>query len=102
MKVITQAVPVFRFVPRFYPSEFLELELIFENGFEIDFTWLIKRNTIEITLESTELMTQRGNYSFTVIQDGGIVYKGKLVFLKDNTDVQNYTNQSQDNARWQE
>lgn len=102
MKVITQAVPVFRFVPRFYPSAEDILTLVFENGFEIDFTWTTNRNTIEITLESTELMTQRGNYSFTVTQDGGILYKGKLVFLKDNTDVQNYTNQSQDNARWQE
>ena len=30
-----------------------------------------------------------------------IIYKGKIIFLKNNTDVQNYTNQSQDNKRWQ-
>lgn len=102
MKVITAALPLFRLVPRFYPDIEDELLLVFENEMEIDFEWSIDKNMLAVILLDTSLMQQRENYSFTLLLGNEILYKGKLIFLKNGTDVQNYTNQSQDNKRWKE
>lgn len=97
MKVITPSIPIIYFAPRFYPVLGSELTL----SLDIPFSWTIEKNLIKLTLDNTDGMIQRENYSFTVTQDDEIVYNGKIIFLKDGTDIQNYTNQSQDNKRWQ-
>jgi len=101
MKVVTQSVPVIKIVPRLYPiiTDTLILEL--ETGQTLPITWVLNGNLIEITITDVSLFEQRGNYSFTVTNDDVIIYKGKIIFLKNNTDVQNYSNQTQDNKRWQ-
>lgn len=101
MKVVTQSVPVIKMVPRLYPiiTDTLILEL--ETGQILPITWLLNGNLIEITITDISLFKQRGNYSFTVTNNDVVIYKGKIIFLKNNTDVQNYSNNSQDNKRWQ-
>lgn len=101
MKVVTSAVPIIDLVPRFYPSLLDELTLTFENGFIIPFTWVINGNLLTLTITDTTQFKQRDNYSFTLLRGNEIVYKGKMIFLKNGTDIQNYTNNSQDNKRWQ-
>lgn len=101
MKVVTVAVPIIDLVPRFYPSLLDELSLEFENGFIIPFTWVISGNLLTLTITDTSQFKQRDNYSFTLLRGNEIVYKGKMIFLKNGTDIQNYTNNSQDNKRWQ-
>lgn len=101
MKVITEAIPVIKLVPRIYPviSDVLTIE--FENGMTNDFIWTINKNVLTITFSETSLFKQRENYSFTLLRGDEILYKGKCIFLKNGTDIQNYTNNSQDNKRWQ-
>jgi hypothetical protein len=101
MKVVTTAMPIIDLVPRFYPYSEDIITLEFENGFIIPFTWVIGGNLLTLTLTETSQFKQRENYSFTLFRGNEIVYKGKMIFLKNGTDVQNYTNNSQDNKRWQ-
>lgn len=101
MKVVTQSVPVIKIVPRLYPiiTDTLILEL--ETGQILPITWVLNGNLIEIIITDISLFEQRGNYSFTVTNNDVVIYKGKIIFLKNDTDVQNYSNQTQDNKRWQ-
>lgn len=100
MKVVTNAIPIIQFVPREYPLISDTLVLEFEKGFDVPFNWVLDGDLIELTLSDTSLFKQREKYSFTVLIGSEIIYKGVIVFLKDGTDVQNYTNQSQDNKPW--
>lgn len=102
MKVITEAIPIIKLAPRFYPDDYNGVELIFQNGLEIDFTIEKQKNLLVITLDNTTGFEQREVSEFTLMQLGEIIFKGRVIFLKDNTDVQNYTNQSQDNTPWKE
>lgn len=101
MKVVTQAIPIIKFSPRFYPASLDVLVFTLDNGAVIPFTWTVEKNNIVATLETTAGFTQGSNYSFTITKGTDIVYKGKLIFLKDGTDVQNYTDKSQDTKRWE-
>lgn len=101
MKVVTAALPIIELVPRLYPSISDTLVFEFENGFIIPFTWSIDNNLLILTITDISQFKQRENYSFTLLNDGEIIYKGKMIFLKNGTDVQNYSNNSQDNKRWQ-
>jgi hypothetical protein len=100
MKVVTELIPSFSVAPRVYPQPADTLILAFENGFTTTFTWSIIGQLLSVTLDSTEGITQGTTYSFTITNNGTTIYKGKIIFLKDGTDVQNYTNQSQDTKRW--
>jgi len=101
MKVVTQSVPVIKIVPRLYPIIIDTLILELETGQIIPIDWVLAGNIIEITLNDLTQFEQRGNYSFTVTNNDVVIYKGKIIFLKNDTDVQNYSNQTQDNKRWQ-
>ena len=101
MKVVTQAVPIIKFSPRFYPALSDVLVFTLDNGTVIPFTWIIEKNNIVATLGSTEGFTQGETHSFTITRGQEIVYKGKIIFVADNTDIQNYTNKSQDTKRWE-
>ena len=101
MKVVTAALPIIELVPRFYPIIADTLTLTFENGLIIPFTFILDKNLLILTLTDTAQFKQRENYSFTLLKGTDILYKGKMIFLKNGTDVQNYTNNSQDNKRWQ-
>lgn len=100
MKVVTEAVPVIKLVPRFYPALTDDLTLTLDNGALLSFDWEISKNAIIITLENTSGFVQGTTYSFTINRNQEIVYKGKIIFLANDTDIQNYTNQSQNTKRW--
>jgi len=101
MKVVTQAIPVIKFSPRLYPDLSDTLVLTMDNVSIIPFSWVITKNNIVATLENTTGLIQGETYSFTVTRGQEIVYKGKIIFVADNTDIQNYTNKSQNTARWE-
>lgn len=100
MKVVTTSLPIIKIVPRLYPSTGNLLVLELETGQILSNTWTRENNLISITITDLTQFEQRGNYSFTVSNSGVVIYKGKIIFLKNGTNVQNYTNQSQDNKRW--
>lgn len=101
MKVVTTAIPVIKIVPRLYPNAGDTLVFELETGQILSIHWIKSNNLLEITLNDLTKFEQRGNYSFTISNSDVVIYKGKIIFLKNGTDVQNYTNQSQDNKRWQ-
>jgi hypothetical protein len=101
MKVVTQAIPVIKFSPRFYPSLSDTLVLTMDNGNIIPFSWVITKNNIVATLGNTTGLIQGENYSFTITRGQEIIYKGKIIFVADNTDIQNYSNKSQNTKRWE-
>ena len=93
MKVITPAKPFFKFVPRLNPSF---------SVFSLDNGMIVQSNiqSNEVVFLSTVLFTEGQTYSFTITSEEGIIYKGKMIFLKNGTDVQNYNAQTQDTKRW--
>lgn len=102
MKAVTEAIPVIKLVPRLYPAITDDLILTLDNGVVLVFDWEISKNTIVITLEDTSGLVQGTTYSFTITRNSDIVYKGKIIFLANDTDIQNYTNQSQNTKRWKQ
>lgn len=101
MKVVTNAIPKFKIAPRLYPNTGDTLILELETGQILDIYWIKDNNLLEITVNDLTKFEQRGNYSFTISNAGVVIYKGKIIYLKNGTDVQNYSNNSQDNKRWQ-
>lgn len=93
MKVITPNTTVFKFVPRF---TFNSAVLTFDEGLEVEN--VVSNN--QATILDTSLFTEGQNYAFTITSNNEIVYKGKIIFLKNGTDVQNYNAQTQDTKRW--
>lgn len=94
MKVITPNNTIFKFVPRF---TFNSAVLTFDEGLEIEN--VVSNN--QVTILNTSLFTEGQNYAFTITSNNEIVYKGKIIFLKNGTDIQNYSAQTQDTKRWQ-
>ena len=74
MKVVTQAIPIIKFSPRFYPALLDVLVFTLDNGTVIPFTWIIEKNNIVATLGSTEGFTQGSNYSFTISNSDVVIY----------------------------
>jgi len=100
MKVVTEAIPVIELVPRFYPEITDDLIFTLDDGAMIPITWEIVKNTMVVTIEETTGFIQGTTYSFTLTRNSEIVYKGKMIFVANDTDIQNYTNQSQNTKRW--
>jgi len=100
MKVVTEAIPIIKLVPRFYPDITDDLIFALDDGLMIPITWEIVKNTIVVTIGETIGFVQGTTYSFTLTRNSEIVYKGKLIFVANDTDIQNYTNQSQNTKRW--
>jgi hypothetical protein len=94
MKVITLNTTIFKFVPRF---TFNSAILTFDEGLEVQN--VVSNN--QVTILNTSLFTEGQNYAFTITSNSEIVYKGKIIFLKNGTDIQNYSAQTQDTKRWQ-
>lgn len=102
MKVVTEAVPVIELVPRLYPLITDDLILTLDNGAVLAFDWGISKNTLVVTLENTSGLVQGTTYSFTLNRNQEIIYKGKIIFVANDTDIQNYTNQFQIPKRWKQ
>lgn len=94
MKVITPEKNSFKFIPRI---SYLTASFILDSGVVVTNTVL---NNI-VTVTDVTKFTEGENYSFTIISNGITIYKGKLIFLKSGTDIQNYNAQTQDTKRWQ-
>lgn len=97
MKVITAEKPFFNIVPRFFSNDFF---LTLDNGVPITYDVEKLCNKMQVTILDTSIFTQGETYSFTVKNSSEIIYKGKIIFLKNGTDVQNYSAQKQDLRPW--
>lgn len=98
MKIITTLNPFFKVVPRAFS---MTTTLTFDNGMVIPFSVFIEGRFLKIVFSNILLFTQGENYSFTLKSENIIIYKGKMMFVKNLTDVQNYSAQTQDTKRWQ-
>lgn len=100
MKVVTEAIPEITLIPRFYPLLTDDLIFTIDDGLMIPITWETVKNVMIVTIGETTGFVQGTTYSFTLTRNSEIVYKGKLIFVANDTDIQNYTNQSQNTKRW--
>lgn len=94
MKVITPVKTSFKFIPRI---KYINATFTLDSGV------VVANNVLNDIVTITDLtkFTEGENYSFTIISNGFTIYKGKLIFLKSGTDIQNYNAQTQDTRRWQ-
>ena len=97
MKVITTSKPYFKIIPRFLSGQPI---LEFENKMIVAYQILEQKNILKVIFTNTTLFVEGQNYSFTIKSISGIIYKGKLMFVKTNTNLQNYSAQTQDTKRW--
>lgn len=98
MKVITAENPFFKVVPR---SLSMTTTLTFDNSMVVPFSVFIEHNQLKVIFMNILLFTEGESYSFTLKNLNQIIYKGKLIFVKNSTDIQNYSAQTQDTKRWQ-
>lgn len=92
----------FSLIPRKYPqiTDTLSVTLRNENtDFKIvsNFSFSVNEK-LNITLENHSDFKVSNKYEVEIRNDGVIIYLGKLLFLEQNTDVQNYNYGSQSNS----
>jgi len=105
MKVLFLDEPlVFSCIPRNYNIENLSLSLrneltdaVITPAFTYDIDRLL---TITITTQPTDFAIQN-KYEFTLKSDENIIYLGKLLVLKQGTDIQNYEYNTQKDEYFQ-
>jgi hypothetical protein len=95
----------FSLIPRKYPTindtlsvtlrnEDSDLKIVPNFSFSVN-------EKLNITLENNSDFKVSNKYEVEIKNDGDIIYLGKLLFLEENTDVQNYTYGSQPNSKFQ-
>lgn len=106
MKVLKIVAPLqFSLIPRFYPDDLdtLVLKLRREiTGEELTptFTFSVgQKLTITIT-EDLDYFKPNQKYEVELINDGEIIYLGKLQTFTETTDIQNYEHKEQTNKRF--
>lgn len=92
----------FSLIPRKYPkiTDTLSVTLRNENTdlkIVSNFSFSINEK-LNITLENHSDFKASNKYEVEIKNDGDIIYLGKLLFLEQNTDVQNYNYGSQSNS----
>ena len=96
MKIITIDNPIIYLIPRVYPelSDNLTSEIINEDTNDVFNTepliWTLEKNFVKIAAWDINLLIPNINYEFTLFNGANIIYKGKLVLLANNTDIQNF------------
>jgi hypothetical protein len=106
MKVLFLDNPlVFSLIPRKYPiiSDVLTLNLRNESTNltitpAVSFTVSDKLNIT--VLEQPQDFKTQNKYEITLLNDTEIIYKGKLIIVESNTDIQNYNYGSQTNSKY--
>lgn len=106
MKVITLDEPIIYLVPRVYPelTDDLTIEVVNEEtgeSFSEDPIWTIEKQLIKIAVLETNLLVPLANYEFTLKNGSTIIYKGKMMLVDNNTDIQNFDPQTQEDKRWE-
>lgn len=106
MKVITENVPSFYFAPRLYPASTDTLSISFTNEYtreaiSPDFIFLVSGNLVHLELLDISGFALYENYEFEVKRADEIIYKGKVITLDNDTDLQNYQPDNQSKSRWE-
>lgn len=106
MKVITENTPSFYFAPRIYPELTDTLTVFFTNEYTKEvispsFTFTIESNLVNLELSNISGFSLYENYEFEIKLDDLIIYKGKIITLDNDTDIQNYQPDNQSKSRWE-
>lgn len=104
MKILFLNTPfTFSLVPRILPTS--NVTVILRNEMTgilitetLPFTFL--KGKIYITLSSNSDFTTQNKYEVEVKELDKTIYRGKLMILEENTDVQNYTQETQTNKMY--
>jgi len=95
----------FTVIPREYPLEIDNISLILRNEFtdEVltpDISFEVGQK-LEITIINQPLaFAENQKYEVQILKDETIIYLGKLIVLKEGTDIQNYEYRQQTNTRY--
>lgn len=105
MKVVTLENAIVNLIPRSYPvSEHTIIVSLRKEGSETvinpSFNILTKQGYFSFEITDLSQLVIRERYELEVLKDGQIMYLGKLIYLDNDTDVQNYEPQKQSNKRW--
>lgn len=94
----------FPFIPRQIPVS-NDLDIILRN--EVSqvviiqkLTWTITKNKVYVTLENDTDFVTKNKYELEIQDNGITIYRGKLMFLEENTDLQNYDNETQSDKEY--
>lgn len=105
MKVLLLNTPfIFSVIPRKYPNfgDNLILGLRDETSEIINnpvITWNTD-NQLNITIDPSVVFITQTKYEVILINNGELIYQGKMIILDQNTDVQNYTYGSQTTSQF--
>ena len=94
----------FSLIPRKYPTINDSLSIILRNestNVEVipNFSFSVNEK-LNITLENHSDFRVSNKYEVEIKNNGKRIYLGKLLFLEENTDVQNYDYGSQSNSKF--
>lgn len=92
------------FIPRRVPnSNVINIILRNENTnviIEQSLNWVLIKNKVYITIESNTDFATKNKYELEIQDSGFTIYRGKLMFLEENTDLQNYNQETQSNKEY--
>lgn len=87
-------------IPRFYPNNTVNLVLNMRNEMTDEVLTpeisVCITDLLNITILNTEFKVQ-DKFQISLFSDGDLIYLGKLIVLKEGTDVQNYEYNTQTN-----
>lgn len=99
MKIIINGQPAsFDCIPRIYPKETDSISLVLTNEnnktiVEPSFSFIVAQK-LSISLDSADIVINQ-KYIIEMRLNNDIIYIGKLMILKEGTDIQNYKNENQ-------
>lgn len=90
---------IIKLVPRVFPNEGDEIVVKMRNELTnieslVDNIWYYDNNYFTIQLGApaiTEFFLNKNKYELTIYRNCSVIYKGRVLFVDDNEDIQNYT-----------
>lgn len=101
MKILFENELILSFVPRRIPTE-SEINVIFRNEMtstliEEKYTYSLVKGKVFITINPNSDFTAKNKYEVEVKELGETIYRGKMIYLEQGTDIQNYNQRTQTN-----
>jgi len=101
MKILFENKLILSFVPREIPTE-SEIDVILRNEMTnvlIDekYTYSLVKGKVFLTINPNSDFTAKNKYEVEVKELGKTIYRGKVIYLEEGTDIQNYNQRTQTN-----
>ncbi len=101
MKILFENKLILSFVPREIPIE-SEINVILRNEMTnvlIDekYTYSLVRGKVFLTINPNSDFTAKNKYEVEVKELDKTIYRGKVIYLEEGTDIQNYNQRTQTN-----